>query len=158
MNVQGTNSDMSEIEAGVPQGSILGPLLFILYISDLPKDTKVKTSVFADDTSVLVSAPSKASAHKTLQKHLNKLSEYYSLWKIKINVNKTEVITFSERRKVENSIPILNLNSEPISEKTCVKYLGIHLQSNLKFNYHINEIIKKSNLTIRSLYPNAITI
>ncbi len=110
VNIQGAKSEMHGIEAGVPQGSILGPLLFILYITDLPKDTQVKTSVFADDTSILVSAPTKTSAHKILQKHLNKISQYYSLWKIKVNVNKTEVITFSKRRKIEGSVPILHLN------------------------------------------------
>lgn len=87
------------ISAGVPRGSVLGPILFNIFLNDTPKFSKTKLAVFADDTAVYAHSFSAIVAAKQTQIHINILEEYYSKWKIKINADKAEVITFTRKYK-----------------------------------------------------------
>jgi hypothetical protein len=146
-------SDPHFCTAGVPQGSCLGPVLFILYISDLPRHPKTKISIFADDTAIYCSSVNIRQATRYMQQHLDKLHEYYERWKIQINPTKTEAILFTKRRKMDSDSPLpLNYNGTLIQVKNCVKYLGINFQDNLKFNSHLTKIKQKCGLAMKLLF------
>lgn len=127
-------STLVPIEAGVPQGSILGPLLYLIYTHDLPttKDTEIAT--FADDTAIMASHQNPEMASHLLQIHLNKIEEWLKLWRIKANNSKSVHITFTLKRK---TCPIVTLHGSPLPQKEEVKYLGIHLDNKLTWAKHI---------------------
>ena len=99
VSVNNVHSGTKTIAAGVPQGSILGPRLFIYYLNDLPKDEKTNLALFADDTAIYSSSWKKYTAIKNIQNHLDKLTAYYNKWKIKINAAKTEQVNFTKKKQ-----------------------------------------------------------
>jgi hypothetical protein len=101
--------------AVVPLVSSLGPVLFIIYISDPPRHPK--TRLFDDDTVLFCSSINVRQATRYVQEHLDKLQKYYDLWKIKINASKTESILFTKRRKMISDSP-LTLHHNGIDIKT----------------------------------------
>jgi len=148
-------SSTRQITAGVPQGSLLGPVLFIIYISDVPKHQNAHLSMYADDTAIYASSPSVNISTKIVKNYFKKLLEYYQKWKIQVNVNKTEFIIFTRKRKFfPNDRPVkLIQNGLEIKRVNQTKYLGITLQNNLKFTKHIENTIKKSIKALIILYP-----
>lgn len=80
---------------GLPQGSILSPILFNLYINDIPKTPNTRLAIFADDTAIYASSTRQDQAKIYIQRHLRILEEYYHKWRIRINVEKTQAITFN---------------------------------------------------------------
>jgi Reverse transcriptase (RNA-dependent DNA polymerase)/Endonuclease-reverse transcriptase len=150
--VEETFSTIKQISAGVPQGSILGPILFILFISDIPEHPKTDFSVFADDTAIYSSSLSIPQNMRYLQQHLDKLNIYYDKWKIKINPNKTESITFTNRRKIDTGSLTLKYDDTPIKTVDCIRYLGIYFQKNLKFNNHVFKTAQKAGMAMRKLF------
>lgn len=121
---KGTYSSIKRISAGVPQGSILGPFLYLLYTADLPTSPLTHTSTFADDTAFLSidKHPEVASQH--LQNHIAELEKWLHKWKIKVNASKSIHITFTLRR---TNCPPISINGVTIPEQSHVRYLGIHL-------------------------------
>lgn len=125
VSVNGTLSTKHKIKAGVPQGSVLGPKLFNIYLNDIPIFPKTKIALFADDTALYAHSFSAVVAAKQVQIHLNLLEHYYQLWKIKLNTTKTEVIIFSRKRKdskIFQPIKVLGHNTQSVN---AVKYLGV---------------------------------
>lgn len=155
VHLEDSVSNMGKIRAGVPQGSILGPLLYILYTHDLPRSQNTNISIYADDTAIYSSSQSAKIACRHLQKHLDTLLSYYNKWKLKINPLKTEAIIFKDNRKYQKEHKPLTLkyNNNEIAYKTKIKYLGMTLTSNLKFNAHVDERLKLTNVAINKLYP-----
>ena len=146
-------SKSRKIEAGVPQGSILGPLLFIFYINSIPKNNKTMLALFADDTVILLSSWKKSVAIDNAFRHFNEIREYFNIWKIKINAAKTELIVFSKKTKeTPKSIFIDNIEIKP---KNSVKYLGINLDKKLTFTYHTSTA-RSNGYTALSLLYNLI--
>jgi hypothetical protein len=122
--VEETFSTIKQISAGVPQGSILGAILFILFISYIPKHPKTDFSVLADNTAIYSISLSIPQNMRYLQQHLDKLNIYCDRWKIKINPNKTES-TFTNRRKIDTGSLTLKYDDTPIKTVDCIRYLGI---------------------------------
>ena len=151
INIQNIFSKEYVIVAGVPQGSILGPILFLLYINDFPRGINTTIAFFADDTALIADSWRKMYAIKYLQRHIEDLEKYYNDWKIKINVNKTELVIFSQRTRKEK-LTELKMNDVKISIKDEAKYLGVTLDNKLKFTQHIKNIIQKANMSISKLY------
>lgn len=149
-------SNIKSIAAGCPQGSILAPLLYSLYLYDIPKDPKTNLSMFADDTSTSSSSENPRVASQNVQRHLNQITKFLEKWKIKINAKKTEAIVFRYYKKkykvLQSPLPIL-VNGCQINYKDRVKHLGYILQSNLKPNAHIEHVIGKGYAGLRNLYP-----
>lgn len=139
------------IAAGVPQGSILGPTLFLIYINDIPKSNNTQLALFADDTAIFTSSGSKEIISKHLQNHLNELETYYNKWKIKINVNKTEFLLLSHKNKKMKSQ--INLYNEKINLANKAIYLGLILDPKLNFAHRVKSIIQKAYAAISMLYP-----
>ena len=137
-------SDFKHIDCGVPQGSVLGPLLFLLYINDIVSSSNIlKFQLFADDTCIFYSNKSRDVLESTLNNELIKVNDWLIVNKLSLNVSKSNVLTF--RAKNANDLPILNLtiNGQKIEEKTCAKYLGILFDNKLTWKPQIEQISKK---------------
>ena len=147
---------------GVPQGSVLGPLLFLIYINDLHNAIKFSTvHHFADDTNLLVSNVS----IKTIQTQINLDLKYLCNWlkanKISLNASKTEVLIFRHNKPLifkknsdEQNKPFeikIKIDGKKIEPSTHVKYLGILIDSHLNWNFQIDEISTKLSRAVGML-------
>jgi hypothetical protein len=153
VKVESTLSDQKPIKAGVPQGSILGPKLFSIYINDIPKFTKTNLALYADDTAVYAHSFNAEVANKQVQIQVNLLEDYFDKWLIGINSAKTETILFSKKFTNNKIITPLKLKEQKIITKPSVKYLGVHLDSRLTFHTHVNKTLEKARKTFNALFP-----
>lgn len=151
-----TKSSVSGVRVGVPQGSILGPLLFLLYINDLNNCTAINILSFADDTTAYFSG----NTNKNLAKKMNGGLQNIYIWlcenKLRLNIKKTCFMTFlAGNAKVEDinlSINGININQfHDRSETKSIKFLGIHMDNKLTWKPHINYISNKVSHALYSL-------
>ena len=141
VNLNGATSDELKITCGVPQGSILGPLLFTVYINDMHKAfKKCLVHHFADDTNLLFTDKDPKTIQKTLNTELQELVEWLRANRLSLNVAKTEFIIFRPPQKSLNNRITLKLDQKIIFESTKIKYLGLLLDSRLTWKFHINEL------------------
>jgi len=149
-------SDPVLVDDGVPQGSILGPLLFIIFMIDLPTHLNTTLTVFADDTSTFSTRLSQRRAKSNVQSHLHKLHRYYQTWKIRVNVDKSEAL-FIQRsnrgRSTNENACSIEMDGKVIPFKESVRFLGYYVQPNLKHNEHVNRMLLKANTGLHKLYP-----
>lgn len=131
---------------GVPQGSVLGPLLFIIYINDMwSKLTRVSVNLFADDTLLYVSGEHLQQLINDVNEDINLLTRWLGENKLQLNVKKTKAMLITTKtihRKIEN-IPNLVINNEKIEWVGEIKYLGVIFDKHLKFSKHYEYLIKK---------------
>ena len=122
------STDIYKIKSGVPQGSILGTVLYTLYTSDLPLSQYTYTATFADDTVIMAVNKYPDIASTVLQQSLNGLQEWIKPWGSMANANKSPHITFT-LKKVK--CPSVSLNGSAIFQTEVVRYRGIHLDQRL---------------------------
>ena len=129
----------------MPQGSTLGPLLFLLYINDLHFSLKKSVvSHFADDTCITYSAKKMKSLETVLNYELKIISDWLNANRLSLNVDKSKLIIFKSKRKIINTDNFsIKLNGCKLVSTENVKYLGLYLDKNLSFDYHINQLSKK---------------
>ncbi len=127
-------TDEYEIKAGVPQGSVMGPTLYLIYTSDLPTNEYLTISTFADDTAILSSDANPNVASRNLNNHLKYVETWLKNWRIRVNELKSKHVTFSLRR---GDCPPITLNNVIIPHSDNVTYLGIHLDRRLTWRRHI---------------------
>ena len=121
----GALSDWTNIRAGVPQGSILGPLLFLLYINDIVQDIGSNIRLFADDTSLFIIVDDPVTAAGFINTDLDKISNWASTWLVTFNPSKTETLLFS--RKINRPLhPPVFMQNQQISEVDSHKHLGLY--------------------------------
>jgi hypothetical protein len=120
--------------SGVPQGSILGPMLYTIYTSDLPTSIHTVISTFADDTAFVARDRSLNIASQNLQDHLSRVGDWLRKWRIKVNQAKSMHVTYTNRSG--QCLPIY-IDQQQIPQGTSVKYLGMHLDSKLTWREHI---------------------
>ena len=149
VSYRNTVSDAETIRYGVPQGSILGPLLFLLYINDLPKISNILSFlIFADDTTIIYSNPNLIDLIDKLNSELQHLSEWFSANRLSLNTSKTNFISFGSRwnqndKTIDQSDQNIIINNEIISRVYYAKFLGVLIDSKLTWYNHINYISLK---------------
>ena len=141
--VDGVKSDILEVQAGVPQGSRLGPLLFIIYMNDIVNDIESDILIFADDTSLMATGSDPAETAKQLNRDLVKISQWATKWKVIFNAKKSKDIIFSN--KFLNNSPPLIFGETFIERVNTHKHLGLFLTSNLDWSVQVNETCLKAN-------------
>ena len=144
--LNGTESDWKKLEAGVPQGSVLGPLLFLLYINDLTNGMNSEMRLFADDSSLFTCVDDIDESHEKLSNDLDTVLSWAKQWKMEFNltVSKQAIEVIFSAKKEKPAHPCLSLNSIPVAKKNCTKHLGIYLDSSLNFSKHIREAVSKA--------------
>ena len=142
--LNGVKSDVASMSCGVPQGSVLGPLLFLLYINDLPNiSCKLKFFLFADDTNIYYESNDLKEIEKIVNQELKHLSEWLNVNRLALNVKKTNFVIFRSNRKPANHDVTLILNRKALEQKDHVKYLGIYMDQHLNWKYQISHVSKK---------------
>ena len=141
--LQGSLSEWVYIKAGVPQGSILGPLLFLLYINDIVKNIGSNIRLFADDTSLFIIVDNPTTAALCLNSDLEKLSRWAAIWLVTFNPSKNESLLIS--RKINKPIhPPLYMQNVQIQEVSTHKHLGLYFSNDCSWHQHIDYIKQKA--------------
>ena len=152
VNINNVNSDTQSINYGVPQGSILRPLLFLLYINDLENSVNNTPRLFADDTCIIAMSSSILELEQHLNLELNNIASWISANKLTLNPAKFFALIVSPKSK-NNSITMnLSYQQCKIEVVDCVKYLGIHLDNKLQFKQHIEMLETKLSRLLGVLY------
>ena len=134
------------LEAGVPQGSVLGPLLFLIYINDLTENIASDMRLFADDSSLFTSVSGIIQSHEKLVNDLHTISAWAYQWKMVFNpdISKQATEVIFSCKNIRPVHPELSFNNIPIAREAFTKHLGVYLDSRLKFSKHIKEKILKA--------------
>ena len=152
--VNHVESDWIGLYQGVPQGTILGPLLYNLYINDLNKQTPANAELiqYADDTVILTYNTDLKLARYNLEQSVRNISEYYEKHRLMLNHSKTEFITFSKKSKLEETKRNnLLIGNNKIPNINCVKYLGIYLDCTLIFQEELKHVLRKMATGIKTI-------
>lgn len=149
--VNNSSSPSSYVSSGVPQGSVLGPLLFLIYINDLPTNISSHIRIFADDCMLYrpINCP---NDHSILQDDLNTISNWCSTWLMRLNTNKCKVVSFGRKQVISNFT--YHMQCDRLSTATSYKYLGIHLTPGLSWFDHITNVCAKASKTLGYLRRN----
>ena len=146
--IRGSASESFAVTSGVPQGSVLGPVLFLIYINDLPLDVVSPLSLFADDSKIftrIVSEKNKRNSNvngnEILQKDLDTVRNWASKWKMEFNVDKCKIMHLGKR----NPKHTYKMDDSNLNETTEEKDLGVLIDCELNFEKHIKEIVNKAN-------------
>ena len=142
----------AKITSGVPQGSVLGPLLFLIYINDLPNCVQnYVCRLFADDC-ILCQRIRSCYHSNELLADLDQFKKWESIWLMEFHTSKCQVISITNKEK-----PIIGkyeIHDHILEQVHCAKYLGIYVDSKLAFNAHVDAIVKKGNSTCAFLARN----
>ena len=153
---QSHQSLYQNITCGVPQGSILGPLLFLIYVNDLPKASKILTPImFADDTNLFYSSASINELFTNVDKELLEFNEWFKSNKLSLNVKKTKYTLFHPaqfKKRIPNEIPKLYIENNEIMQEEVTKFLGVLIDSKISWKHHIGAINNKISKNIGLLY------
>ena len=146
------------VKCGVPQGSILGPLLFLIYVNDLPKASSILTPImFADDTNLFYSHENLYSLFQTVNNELKNIHEWFKANKLSLNIKKTKFSLFHPSQKSDNLpliLPKLIINNNIISREPVINFLGVLLDENMSWKFHINSIKNKISKNLGLLYKS----
>ena len=155
VQVDGVSSKPLLTQNGVPQGSILGPILFTIYINVLCQNVNdAKFHFYADDTILYCSASSLTSAIQKLQSAFNVVQSNLNQLRLVLNSDKTKLMCFSKSRKTDDACQIVIQNEKVIERVSVYKYLGFYLDENLSFKYHIECLTKKLRVKLGFYYRN----
>lgn len=143
-------SDLMEIKAGVPQGSVLGPVLYLLYTSDIPKTKSATVAMFADDTALLAVGKEQRLSTKLLQTASNEIVKWTKQWRIKLNETKSVHVNFTN--KLLKDPPTLDINGTVIPYENNAKYLGMTLDAKLRWKAHIRKKMEELGIKYRLHY------
>jgi hypothetical protein len=142
--INGQNSEWRQTDAGVPQGSILGPLLFLIFINDITANIESDIHLFADDTSLMDIIDNYLLSYSKLNRDLQRLSNWSKKWLVTFNPTKT-VFLHVTRKHIPNPKPILKLNGQTIKEVETHKHLGLTFNTCLTWTDHINNLVSKAS-------------
>ena len=139
--VNGTTSSEAQVRSGVPQGSVLGPLLFLIHISDINYEIAESTvSCFADATRILLGIKDEEDT-LMLQNDLHKLYKWADRNNMKLNVNKFELLRYGKEQEIKSATTNKSYDDSNIDDKEQVRDLGIMISNTATFTLHIRNII-----------------
>lgn len=145
------DSQISSVTSGVPQGAGLSPLLFLIYVNDLPSNTKTRLRLFADDC-VIYNPIRNPSDSTDLQEDIDTIVAWCEKWLMPLNLNKCQSMSFSRKCSITNHA--YHISSNEITRTDCYKYLGVHLTSSLSWVTHIETICAHASRTLGFLRRN----
>jgi hypothetical protein len=149
--LNGQESTILCSNAGVPQGSILGPLLFLIFLNDIEISIDSEMFIFADDVTLAKTHDVLYDVESCLNKDLKTINEWATKWMVSFNLEKTEFINFSLKKKNAN-VPKIEFNGFKLNQVQDHKHLGVILSQDLKWSKHISHITSKANQRIGALY------
>ena len=138
-----TFSDQHPIITGVPQGSVLGPFLFLVYINDLPDACKAKTILYADDSALLCEENDIQKLKLKAETEFRNIEVWTKYNKISINYNKTNFMLFSRSKSTAVNNLAINTSDRPVTNKNVIKYLGVLFDNKLNWEQHIQHVLAK---------------
>ena len=143
--IDGEESESITVTSGVPQGSVLGPILFLIYINDLPNEVCSQVRLFADDTALYLTLESEDDS-STLQNDLNILSAWETRWDMGFNPSKCQVehVTGSKKPVKRDYIR----HGQVLESLTSARYLGVDISSSFSWNPHVHRITENANRTL----------
>ncbi len=152
--INGQASDWGSISSGVPQGSVLGPLLFLLFINDVTHVIRhCSVRLFAEDTCLFIEVDNRAAAAENINTHLTHIQNWADQWLITFSAPKTKSLIISTKPNV-NHHPRVKLGGYEIDEVTSHTYLGVKFSSNLRWGNHIHDLSvttrKRLNIMIQT--------
>lgn len=157
VEIKGSRSHTFQVQAGVPQGSILAPHLFNVFVNDIPIPPNCELAMYADDTALIHEVPSRdhITVSKILTQAVKSTQKFFNSWKIRLNTNKTEFMVFSKSRNMHRDLPSVRpkIRNQSFEWKDSVRYLGFELDKRLLFKTHIDKVIIKADGLVRTLYP-----
>jgi hypothetical protein len=165
VNVNGISSNLLDVTIGVPQGSILGPILFLLYINDLSNCSRLIPTLFADDTSLFASNNDINELKNFVNLEFKKVTDFFRSNKLALHPEKTKLIFFTSNHRLKNlNLEIkCNFNNEgqnqislihnvtQIYNNEAVKFLGVNLDPSLTFKHHVNKTATKLSSALYAL-------
>lgn len=149
--INNSPSPLSHVTSGVPQGCVLGPLLFLIYINDLPNNISSCMRIFADDC-IIYRPISSPDDHLTLQSDLHRINDWCNKWLMSLNTEKCKIISFTRKQNVCTFH--YTINNSALSQASSYKYLGVHFTPNLSWSHHITTISAKASKSLGYLRRN----
>ena len=148
--MEGVHSNWEKISAGVPQGSVLGPLLFLIYINDITNNIQSEAFLYANDTMILDVVDSPVASAVKLNSDLTSIAHWADKWMLTINAGKSRSMIFSIKKHKPDHPPLF-LNQSIIPEVNSHCHLGIELSSDLSWHNHINTIYERASKRLNML-------
>ena len=150
MFVNGVESDFLEVNSGVPQGSILGPVLFLVYINDIVNATNYfSIRLFADDTSLTVAGKDLDLLLQRINSELPAIYKWLCSNRLTLNLSKTKYLVFQPRQKVNSNLhPPLKIADQYLEQSYNIKYLGLVIDCFLSWHDHIDHISSKISKSV----------
>jgi len=153
-------SSLLSVICGVPQGSVLGPLLFILYINDMTNSSNLETSLYADDAAMLLADTNLKHLQRKINNELSTLNEWFISNKLTLNLTKTNYMLVGNKHKLtekQRKKFKLTIGKYTLHEVDEIKYLGVILDNNLSWNHHIDYLVTKLAQVAGILFKYEIT-
>ena len=146
--VEGEHSESAYVESGVPQGTVLGPLMFLCHINDLPDCVKSQVRLFADDCLIYREIKTQKD-HQILQNDLKALENWAAKWGMRFNAKKCYILSIRQK-----SSHFYQLDGEILQQVDSNPYLGLTISEDLQWKTHITNITKKANSSLGFLRRN----
>ena len=149
--IDGEESGSIPVNSGVPQGSVLGPILFLTYINDLPDGISSQVRLFADDTALYLTIKGEEDS-SALQKDLDLLSVWEKKWDMQFNPSKCQVVQVTGSKSPIKSEYILH--GQVLETVTCARYLSVDIRSNISWTSHIDRVVGNANRSLGYIRRN----